>query len=160
MSLTSRSLPATVTILNRLSQLRFHPRAARPLLVPSVRKMSSIPSTMRAVIVEKHGGSEVLQYKEEYEVPQIQDSQILVKNNYGGVNYIDTYFRTGLYPARGWPMILGQEGIGTVAAVGKSNPHNLKVGDRVVWMSFSTSAMLSSMPPLSNKLVCSFIRTI
>lgn len=91
---------------------------------------------MKAVIVEKNGGSEVLQYQGDYQVPQVQDSQVLVKNKYGGVNYIDTYFRTGLYPAPKWPMILGQEGVGTVAAVGSSNPYDLKVGDHVVWMSF------------------------
>lgn len=101
---------------------------------------------MKAVIVEKNGGSEVLQYKTDYQVPQVQESQILVKNKYGGVNYIDTYFRTGLYPAPKWPMILGQEGVGTVAAIGGSNPNNLKVGDNVVWMSFGAYAEYSAVP--------------
>lgn len=89
---------------------------------------------MRTVLVEKTGGSEVLQYTAEYQVPQVQDSQVLVKNKFAGINYIDTYFRSGLYPAPKWPLILGQEGVGTVAAIAGSNPYDLKVGDNVVYM--------------------------
>lgn len=47
---------------------------------------------------------------------------------------IDTYFRTGLYPApNGYPLILGQEGAGSIVAVQGSNPYGLKEGDRVIW---------------------------
>lgn len=97
--------------------------------------MSSLPSKMKAVIMDRTGGPEVLQYTTDFPVPEIQDSQVLIKNKFGGVNYIDTYFRTGLYPVAKWPLILGQEGIGTVAAVGKSNPYGFKEGDHVVYLS-------------------------
>lgn len=57
-----------------------------------VRTMSSqsIPKTMKGVLIEKTGGSEVLQYKTDLAVPEPKDGQILVKNNYVGINYIDT----------------------------------------------------------------------
>lgn len=96
--------------------------------------MSSVPSKMKAVVVDKQGGPEVLRYTEDEPVPQTSESQVLVKNRYSGINYIDTYFRTGLYPPmKGLPMILGQEGVGTIAKVG-ANSEGLKEGDEVVYM--------------------------
>lgn len=89
---------------------------------------------MKAVVCDKTGGPEVLRYTDEQEVPKVGDNDVLIKNKYGGINYIDTYFRTGLYPAPSWPLILGQEGVGTVAAVGSGNTYGLKEGDEVVWM--------------------------
>ncbi|GFF41130.1 probable quinone oxidoreductase [Aspergillus udagawae] len=95
----------------------------------------SIPTTMKAVLVEKTGGPEVLDFKTDYPVPTPQEGQLLVKNNISGINYIDTYFRTGLYPAPK-PEVLGREGAGTVVAVGPGpNPYNFQVGDRVAWLS-------------------------
>ena len=96
--------------------------------------MSSIPSSMKAVVCDKTGGPEVLRYTEEHPVPKVADGQVLVRNKFGGINYIDTYFRTGLYPAPAWPLVLGQEGVGTVAAVGGSNKYGFKEGDEVVFM--------------------------
>jgi len=89
---------------------------------------------MKAVVCDKTGGPDVLRYTEEQQVPKPGDAEVLVKNKFAGINYIDTYFRSGLYPAPSWPLILGQEGVGTVAAVGGSNVHGLKAGDEVVWM--------------------------
>jgi NADPH2:quinone reductase len=43
---------------------------------------------------------------------------VLVKNEFIGVNFIDTYFRSGLYPRPSYPSGLGEEGAGTVEAVG------------------------------------------
>ena len=96
--------------------------------------MSGLPSSMKAVIIDKTGGPEVLRYTEDQAIPKLGDNDVLVKNKYGGINYIDTYFRTGLYPAPSFPHILGQEAVGTVAAVGSGNTYGLKEGDEVVWM--------------------------
>ena len=52
--------------------------------------MTSIPSTMKGVIIEKTGGPEVLQSKTDLPVPELADGQVLIKNDYIGVNYIDT----------------------------------------------------------------------
>lgn len=106
----------------------------------------SVPSTMKAVIVEKLGGPEVLEFKSGHPVPTPQEGQLLVKNNISGVNYIDTYFRTGLYPSAK-PEILGREGAGTVVALGSGpNPYGFKVGDRVAWMTTGGYAEYTAVP--------------
>jgi len=90
---------------------------------------------MRAVILPEIGDSSKLQYTDSQPLPKLQDGQVLIKNKFSGINYIDTYFRSGLYPSpTGYPLILGQEGAGTVAAVEGSNKVGLKEGDRVVWI--------------------------
>lgn len=52
---------------------------------------TSIPTTMKGVLVEKTGGVEVLEYKTDLPVPTPKDGEVLVKNDFIGVNYIDTY---------------------------------------------------------------------
>ncbi|KAF2265764.1 NAD(P)-binding protein [Lojkania enalia] len=96
--------------------------------------MSSLPKTMKAVLIEKTGGTEVLEYKTDFPMPELKEGEVLVKNEFIGINYIDTYFRTGLYPLPHTPYILGREGSGTIAAVGPNAPFDLKVGTRVVYM--------------------------
>ncbi|KAE8149154.1 putative quinone oxidoreductase [Aspergillus avenaceus] len=106
----------------------------------------SVPSTMKAVVVEQVGGPEVLDFRSDHPVPTPQEGQLLVKNNISGVNYIDTYFRTGLYQAPK-PEVLGREGAGTVVALGPGpNPYNFQVGDRVAWLSTSGYAEYTAVP--------------
>ena len=89
---------------------------------------------MKAVLLTDKGGTDKLKYTTDQPVPKLTSGQILVKNNIAGINFIDTYFRTGLYPApAGYPMILGQEGAGTVAAT-DGDSAGLKKGDRVAWI--------------------------
>ena len=89
---------------------------------------------MKAIEVTQTGGPEVLNYKTDHPVPKPTEGQLLVKNNISGVNYIDTYFRTGLYQSPK-PEILGREAAGTVVSLGPgANPYNFKVGDRVAWL--------------------------
>ena len=52
--------------------------------------MASVPSQMKGVIIEKTGGTEVLQHKTDLPVPQPKEGQLLVKNDSLGINYIDT----------------------------------------------------------------------
>lgn len=52
---------------------------------------TSIPKTMKAVVIEKTGGPEVLEYRTDAAVPQPKEGEVLVKNDFIGVNYIDTY---------------------------------------------------------------------
>ncbi|MDB4961960.1 MAG: quinone oxidoreductase [Myxococcales bacterium] len=84
-----------------------------------------------AVRVHELGGPEVLTY-EQVEVGEPGPGEIRLKQRASGVNYIDTYFRTGLYPAPR-PFILGNEGAGDVTAVGPGVTH-VKVGDRVAYV--------------------------
>lgn len=85
-----------------------------------------------AVVVRETGGPEVLQW-ESQEVPEPGPGQVRVELAAAGLNYIDTYFRTGLYP-RPLPFVCGLEGAGTVEAVGPEVT-SLSAGDRVSWAS-------------------------
>jgi NADPH2:quinone reductase len=87
-----------------------------------------------AVRVHKTGGPEVLTY-EDVEVPAPGPGQVKIRNHACGVNFIDTYFRMGMYPSPvGLPFVSGNEGAGEVLAVG-SGVTDIKVGDRVGYVS-------------------------
>jgi NADPH:quinone reductase len=85
---------------------------------------------MKAVFVEQPGGVENLKYGD---IPQPSPGpgQALVKIAASGVNYIDIYFRKGVYPAPP-PVVLGSEGAGTVEAVA-SGVKDVAPGDRVAY---------------------------
>lgn len=85
---------------------------------------------MYAVRVHQQGGPEALVY-EESPVPEPGEGQIRIRIEAAGVNFIDIYHRTGLYPLP-TPFIPGMEAAGVVDAVG-SNVLDLKPGDRVVY---------------------------
>ena len=86
-----------------------------------------------AVRVHKHGGPEVLTY-EEIDVPAPGPGQIRVKQHAIGINFIDTYFRMGMYPSPvGMPFVAGNEGAGEVTAVGP-DVTDVKIGDRVAYV--------------------------
>src|ERR1700709_608262 len=86
-----------------------------------------------AVRVHKAGGPEVLTF-EEIDVPAPGQGQVKLKQHACGVNYIDTYFRMGMYPSPvGLPFVSGNEAAGDVIAVGPGVT-DLKVGDRVAYV--------------------------
>ncbi len=86
-----------------------------------------------AVRVHKTGGPEVLTF-EDIEVGAPGQGQIRVKQHACGVNYIDTYFRMGMYPSPvGLPFVAGNEGAGEVTAVGPGVT-DIKVGDRIAYV--------------------------
>jgi len=85
---------------------------------------------MKAIRVPAPGGPEVLRYEDVPE-PAPKPGEAVVKLEAIGVNFIDVYFRAGLYPAQ-MPITLGQEGAGTVTAVG-TGVSDLNVGDRVAY---------------------------
>ncbi len=85
---------------------------------------------MKAVFVEQPGGLEKLKYAEVAK-PSPGPGQALVKLAASGVNYIDVYFRMGVYPASP-PIILGSEGAGTVESVAP-DVKNVAPGDRVAY---------------------------
>jgi NADPH2:quinone reductase len=85
---------------------------------------------MRAVRVHAAGGADALRV-EEVPVPRPGPGEALVRLAYAGVNFIDVYKRTGLYPVP-LPATLGEEGAGTVAAVG-AGVAAVREGDRVAW---------------------------
>ncbi len=87
---------------------------------------------MKAIQVMKPGGPEALQVVD-LPVPQPGLHEVVVKIAAAGVNFIDVYHREGRYKAP-LPFVIGQEGAGTVSAVG-AEVKDVKVGDRVAWTS-------------------------
>ncbi len=87
---------------------------------------------MRAIRVTQHGGPEVL-IAADVPIPAVGPRQLLVGTDAIGVNFIDTYFRSGAYP-RELPYIPGSEGTGVVEAIG-AEVTEFAVGDRVAWAS-------------------------
>ncbi|MCQ4272458.1 NADPH:quinone reductase [Pseudomonas kuykendallii] len=79
----------------------------------------------------RHGGPEVLEYVD-YEPAQPGPNEVRVRNRAIGVNFIDNYYRDGLYAPPSLPSGLGTEGAGEIEAVGAGVTH-LKVGERVAY---------------------------
>src|ERR1035441_2581839 len=85
---------------------------------------------MKAIQTLRKGGPEVLSYMD-LPTPKPKSNEAVVKISAAGINYIDIYFRKGLYP-RPFPFISGQEASGTVSEIG-SDVKDFKVGDRVAY---------------------------
>ena len=80
---------------------------------------------------QAHGGPEVLEFVD-YTPVEPGPQQVRVRNEAIGLNFIDTYYRSGLYPLPELPSGLGNEGAGVVDAIG-SDVRNVNVGDRVAY---------------------------
>ncbi|MBN9058821.1 MAG: quinone oxidoreductase [Rhizobiales bacterium] len=85
---------------------------------------------VHAIRVHSHGGPEVLSF-DRIDVGAPGPGQVRLRHTAIGLNFVDTYFRTGLYPAPGaFPFVPGSEGVGVVEAVGEGVT-DFKAGDRV-----------------------------
>jgi NADPH2:quinone reductase len=100
----------------------------------------------KAIVVTEHGGPEKLKLVE-VDVPDPGPDEVRIRQHAVGLNFIDIYHRTGLYP-NATPHGLGSEGAGVVDAVG-SNVKFLKEGDRVAYGQgpLGAYADLRVMPP-------------
>jgi NADPH2:quinone reductase len=88
----------------------------------------------------------MLKVEKDFPTPSMGPGQVIVKNEFAGINFIDTYHRKGLYP-RDLPFVGGQEGGGTVAAVSdEAAAQGVKVGDRVAYSVFGSYAEYTSVP--------------
>ena len=85
----------------------------------------------RAIRIHQTGGPEVMRW-EDVEVGAPGPGEIRIRHEAVGLNYIDVYFRTGLYPAPSLPFSPGMEGAGVVEAIGE-DVESLVVGDRVAY---------------------------
>ncbi|UPK93901.1 hypothetical protein LCI18_004836 [Fusarium solani-melongenae] len=121
--------PSSLSVARHLIPVQRIARVASHL---STVKMAPIPPTMKAVQINKNGGTEVLEYND-VPVPKVGEGQLLVRNSIAGLNYIDTYFRSGLYQAPHFPLTLGREAAGTVVD-SHSSVSNFPSGARVVFM--------------------------
>ncbi len=87
----------------------------------------------KAIRMHQTGGPEVLVW-EDYDPGKPGKGQARVRHTAVGLNYIDTYVRTGLYPNSGLPLVLGMEAAGVVEEIG-AGVTELQVGDRVAYPS-------------------------
>lgn len=88
---------------------------------------------VKAIRVHQHGGAEALIY-EDIELPPPAKGEVRIRHTAIGVNFIDIYYRTGLYAAPSMPFTPGNEGAGVVLSVGKGVT-GFKKGDRVAYAS-------------------------
>ena len=86
---------------------------------------------MKAIAIERTGGPDVLTVHD-LPVPELKADEALVKLEASGVNFIDTYQRSGHYKLPHFPFVLGSEGAGTVESIG-DGVENVAVGDRVAY---------------------------
>ena len=94
---------------------------------------ASNPDTpVHAIRIHEHGGPEMMKW-EIIGVGAPEPCEVRIKHTAVGLNYIDTYHRTGMYKIP-MPTVLGREGAGVIEAVG-ANVNDLKVGDRVAYAS-------------------------
>lgn len=109
-----------------------------PVAVPRSRKSrkQNIPEIMHAAAIDRFGGPEVLTVRE-LPVPPVDDGEVLIGIDTAGVGVWDAEMRAGWYPGGKpkFPLVLGTDGSGTVAAVG-SHIRRFKVGESVYSYSF------------------------
>ena len=90
---------------------------------------------MRAVVVRQLGDASSLTLDEARAVPSLGAGEVLVRNSFAGLNFHDTYTRSGLYPMpRPTDFVVGCEGGGVVAHVPAGLACGVKEGDRVVYL--------------------------
>ena len=85
---------------------------------------------MKSIKVTNTGGTEVLKL-EEITLDKPEDDEVQIEHVSIGLNYIDTYHRSGLYPLQ-LPTGIGLEAAGTIKEIG-SNVSNFSVGDKVAY---------------------------
>lgn len=85
----------------------------------------------RAIRIHEYGGTEMMRW-EAVDVGAPGPGEVRLKQHAVGLNYIDTYHRTGAYKLAALPAVLGMEGAGEVTALG-ADVSDLKIGDRVAY---------------------------
>ncbi|PHH69660.1 hypothetical protein CDD82_7614 [Ophiocordyceps australis] len=101
--------------------------------------MASLPSSIKVVQISETGGIDALEYTDA-PIPSLAPNTVLVRNRFSGINFIDTYMRSGLYPVSSFPHTLGREAAGDVAAAHPSVADRFPPGTRVVYMNPSSGA--------------------
>lgn len=101
-----------------------------------------------SAVIERTGGPEVIEWREA-DLPEPGAGEVRVRHTAVGLNYIDAYYRSGLYPAT-LPTGLGSEAVGVVEALGEGVSH-LAIGDRVATFgpalgAYATARNLAAAP--------------
>lgn len=110
---------------------------------------SPSPTPASAIVLDETGGPDVMSLRE-VEVGPPDAGELLVEVHAAGVNFIDTYNRSGLYPVA-LPFTPGSEGSGTVLAVGGTpDETDVAVGDLVAWVGGGRSYATHTVIPASS----------
>nr|XP_016511021.1 PREDICTED: quinone oxidoreductase-like [Nicotiana tabacum] len=112
---------------------------------------AAAPTMVKAIRVHELGGPEVLKW-EDAQVGEPKDGEIKVKNKAIGLNFIDVYFRKGVYKAAALPFTPGMEAVGVVTAVGPGLTGR-KVGDIVAYAGNPMGAYAEEQILPANKVV-------
>jgi NADPH2:quinone reductase len=104
-----------------------------------------------AIRIHEHGGPEAMKW-EEIPTPSPGPGEALVRHAAVGLNYIDVYFRTGLYKPPSLPCVIGMEGAGTVEAVG-DGVTVVAPGDRVAYATAPIGAYAEARTIKADRLV-------
>ncbi len=105
----------------------------------------------KAIRIYETGGPEVLRW-EEYDAGKIQPGEVLLRHKAIGLNFIDVYHRTGLYPLPALPAIPGMEGAGVVEAVA-DDVTEFQSGDRVAYAGLPPGAYCEKRRIPAHRLV-------
>ena len=105
----------------------------------------------KAVRIHAHGGPEVMRW-DDVPTPEPGPAEALVHHHAVGLNYIDVYFRTGLYKVPSLPATLGMEAAGVVRAVG-ADVGGIAVGDRVAYATGPVGAYATDRVISADRLV-------
>ena len=105
----------------------------------------------KAIRIHAHGGPEVLRW-EDVPTPEPGPGEVLVHHTAVGLNYIDVYFRTGLYKVPSLPATIGMEAAGVVRAVG-ADVTGVAPGDRVAYASAPIGAYATDRVIAADRLV-------
>jgi NADPH2:quinone reductase len=93
---------------------------------------------MKAIRIYETGGPEVLRF-EDFDPGKPGPGEALVRHEAMGLNFIDVYYRTGLYPLPSLPAVIGMEGAGVVEEIGEG-VNEVAVGDRVAYAGIPVGA--------------------
>ncbi len=104
-----------------------------------------------SIRIHEHGGPEQLVW-EEVPLPAPKPGEALVRHKAVGLNFIDVYFRTGLYKLPSLPVTIGMEGAGVVEAIGEGVTE-VAVGDRVAYASGPVGAYAEARTIKADRLV-------
>ena len=104
----------------------------------------------KSIQIESFGGPEVLKLKE-INLPKLKPNEVLIKNKSIGLNFIDTYHRSGIYPIP-LPSGIGLEAAGIIEDIGK-NVNLFKIGDKVTHASMPIGAYSEQQILSQEKLV-------
>ncbi|RCK48741.1 hypothetical protein TH25_14255 [Thalassospira profundimaris] len=107
---------------------------------------------MSRIIHMDHTGDASVLYPTGIDLPAPQANEVCIKQSLIGVNYVDVYFRKGLYPMPNLPGCIGVEAVGTVCAIGR-DVTGFEIGDRVGYAGFPVGSYCAMRNVAANRLI-------